>query len=59
MIKIVIFDKSKPISLILKNKKSKIQKSKICELHVYYSQKLELDKYTTHSKIKFYILYVQ
>ena len=37
MIKIVIWDQSKPISLILKNKKFKIQKSKICELHVYYS----------------------
>ena len=28
MIKMVILDQSKPISLILKNKKSKIQKSK-------------------------------
>ena len=33
MIKIVILDQSKPISLILKNKKSKI-----CKLHVYYSK---------------------
>ena len=32
MIKIVILDQSKPISLILKNKKSKI-----CKLNVYYS----------------------
>ena len=45
MIKIIILDQSKPISLILKNKKSKnqkiknskIQKSKICKLYVYYS----------------------
>ena len=35
----VILDQSKPISLILKNEKkqSKIQKSKICKLYVYYS----------------------
>ena len=32
MIKNVILDQSKPISLILKNKNSKI-----CKLHVYYS----------------------
>ena len=38
MIKMVILDESKPISLILKNQKSsKIQKYKICKLHVYYS----------------------
>ena len=37
MIKIVILDQSKPISLILKIEKSKIQKFKICKLHVYYS----------------------
>ena len=36
MIKMVILDQSKPISIILKNKKSKIQKSIICKLHVYY-----------------------
>ena len=36
MIKIVILDQSKPISLFLKNKKSKIQKSKIYKLNVYY-----------------------
>ena len=38
IIKMVILDQSKPISLILKNKKSKVKKSKICKLHVYYSQ---------------------
>ena len=32
MIKMVILDQSKPLSLYLK-----IQKSEICELHVYYS----------------------
>ena len=37
MIKIVILDQSKPISLILKNKKLKLQISKICKLNVYYS----------------------
>ena len=58
MIKIVILDQSKQIFLLLKNKKSKIKKSKICKLNVYYSQKLKLDKYTTHSKLKFYIFYV-
>ena len=36
-IKIVILDQSKPISLYLKIKKSKIQKSEIRTLHVYYS----------------------
>ena len=45
-----ILDQSKQISLILKNKKLKMYK-----LHIYYSQKLKLDKYTTHSKTKFYI----
>ena len=34
MIKMVILDQSKPISLILK--KEKIQKEKICKLNVYY-----------------------
>ena len=34
MIKIIILDQSK---LILKIEKFKIQKSKICKLHVYYS----------------------
>ena len=38
MIKMVILGQSKPISLILKIKKSKISKSEICKLHVYYSQ---------------------
>ena len=37
MIKMVIWDQSKPISLDLKIKKSKIQKSEIRKLHVYYS----------------------
>ena len=37
MIKIVILDQCKPISLILKIKKSKIQKSEICKLHIYKS----------------------
>ena len=37
MIKMVILDQSKPISLILKIKKSKIQKSEIRKLYVYYS----------------------
>ena len=37
MIKIVILDESKPISLILKINWLKIQKSEICTLHVYYS----------------------
>ena len=37
MIKMVIWDQSKPITLIFKNKKSKIQKSKSCKLNVYYS----------------------
>ena len=36
MIKMVILDQSMPISLILKIKKLKIQKSKICTLHIYY-----------------------
>ena len=36
MIKIVILDQSKPISLILKIEKIKIKKSKICKLNVYY-----------------------
>ena len=48
----VILDKSKPISLILKIKLLKIQKSEICTLHIYYSLKLKLDRYTTHSKIE-------
>ena len=33
----VILEQSKPISLYLKIKKSKIEKSQICKLHVYYS----------------------
>ena len=37
MIKIVILDQSKPILLILKIEKSKIQKSEICKLYGYYS----------------------
>ena len=37
MIKMVIWDQSKPISLNLKIKKLKIQKSEIRKLHVYYS----------------------
>ena len=34
----VILDQSKPISLILKIKNSKIQKSEICKLHIYHSK---------------------
>ena len=34
----VILDQSKPISLYLKIKKLKIEKSKICKLHIYYSK---------------------
>ena len=52
--KIVIFDQNKQVLLILKIKKSEISK-----LHVYYPSKWKLDKYTTHSKIKVYIFYVQ
>ena len=37
MTKIVIWAQRKPISLILKIEKFKIQKSEICKLHVYYS----------------------
>ena len=37
MIKIVILDQRKPISLYLKIKKLKIEKYKIRKLHVYYS----------------------
>ena len=59
MIKIVNSDEGKPISLILKNKKSKIQTYKMSKLNVYYLYKRKLDKYTTHSKSKFYIFYVQ
>ena len=58
MIKTVILDQSQPISLILKIK-SKIQKSEICTLHVYYSLKRKLDKYTTHSKIEFIVRWVK
>ena len=36
MIKMVILDQSKLISLILKIKKFKIQKSEMFKLHVYY-----------------------
>ena len=32
----VILEQSKPISLYLKIEKSKIEKSKICTLHVHY-----------------------
>ena len=37
MIKMDFLDQSKQILLILKIEKSKIQKSKICKLNVYYS----------------------
>ena len=37
MIKMVIWYQSKPISLYLKIKKYKTQKSEICKLHVYDS----------------------
>ena len=37
MIKMVIWDQSKPISLYLKMKKLKIKKFEIRKLHVYYS----------------------
>ena len=37
MIKMVILDQRKPISLILKIKELKIQKSEIRTLHFYYS----------------------
>ena len=40
-IKMVILDQSKPISLILMIEKQKIQKSEICKLDIYYSQKIE------------------
>ena len=59
MRKIVILDQSKPISLILKNKKSKIQKSKIYEFACLLFIKTEIRKVYHHSKIKFYIFYVQ
>ena len=36
MIKMVILNQSKPISLILKTEKLQIQKSDIYKLHVYY-----------------------
>ena len=36
MIKMVILDQIKPISLYLKIKKLEIQKSEICKLYVYY-----------------------
>ena len=39
MKKMVVLDQSKPILLYLKIKKIKIQKSKICKLHVYYFKK--------------------
>ena len=41
MIKIVILDQSKTISLIFEKIKSKFQKYKICTQHVYYSLKRE------------------
>ena len=53
MIKMIIFDQSKAISLILKIKESKIQKSEICTLHVYYSWKRKSVKYITNSRIEF------
>ena len=37
IIKIVILEQSKQILQILKNKNSKIQKSRICKLNIYYS----------------------
>ena len=37
MIKIVMLDQSRPISLIFKIEKQKIQKSQICKWHIYYS----------------------
>ena len=37
MIKMVIWDQSKPISLYLKIKNSKVQKFEIRKFHVYYS----------------------
>ena len=37
IIKTVILVQSKPISIYLKIKKLKIQKSEICKFHVYYS----------------------
>ena len=36
IIKMVIFEQSKPISLYLKIKTSKIKKEKIRKLHIYY-----------------------
>ena len=38
MIKIVISDQSKPISLILYANIANIIKSEFCKLHVYYSK---------------------
>ena len=42
MIKMVTLDQSKPISLYLKIKKSKIQKCEIRKLYVYYPEKTEI-----------------
>ena len=39
MINMFILDQNKQILLILKSQLSKIQKSDICELHIYYSYK--------------------
>ena len=44
MIKIVILDQSKPISQMFKIENSKIQKSEICKLHVYYTKKHEISQ---------------
>ena len=30
-----------------------------CKVNVYYLKKIEKNRYTTHSKIKFYIFYVR
>ena len=47
------------IWLFLKNQKVKIQKSKMCTLHVYYCiahcMFIKKLKYTTYCKIKFYM----
>ena len=52
----VILDQSKPISLILKNKKSKILNLQIAGL--LFIKTLIRQVYTP-SKIKFYIFYIQ
>ena len=40
MIKMAILDQSKPISQILKNKKSKIKKSKLCKLLLFIKMEI-------------------